>query len=235
MICPRCCSAKIVKNGSIHNGKPKFKCNHCGRQFVENPENRPISDSIKLFIGKLLLERLSLAGICRALGVSEKWLYNYKATQYAKMPSQLQIKPKKKGKFIVQLDELGSVVGHKNNKQWVWMAIDAKTREIMGLSSGDRSQTRAKALWDSLPRVYRQGAVGYPDFGEAYQGILPSKCHRAVHQPTGKTNLIERLNGTLRPRISRLVRSNLSFSKSLPNHLGALRYFVPNYNAGLST
>lgn len=133
------------------------------------------------------------------------------------------------------MDELGSVVGHKNNQQWVGMAIDAKTREIIGLSIGDRSQTRAKVLGDSLPRVYRQGAVGYTDFGEAYQGVLPSKRHRAVHKNTGKTNLIERLNGTLRPRISRLVRSTLSFSKSLPNHIEAIRYFVHNYNVGLSS
>ena len=37
MICPKYRSAKIVKNGSIHNGKQKFKCNNCGRQFVETP------------------------------------------------------------------------------------------------------------------------------------------------------------------------------------------------------
>ena len=59
MICPRCSSDKIVKNGSIHNGKPKFKCKACGRQFVEDPQNRPILDSTKQLIDKLLLERIS--------------------------------------------------------------------------------------------------------------------------------------------------------------------------------
>jgi insertion element IS1 protein InsB len=132
------------------------------------------------------------------------------------------------------MDELWSFVNHKNNKQWVWIAIDAKTREMVGLHVGDRSQTSAKALWGSLPPVYRQGAVCYPDFWEAYQGILPSKRHRAVPKKTGKTNLIERLNGTLRQRISRLVRSSLSFSKNLTNPLGAIRYFAPHYNASLS-
>ena len=234
MICPRCCSVKIVKNGRIHNGKPKFKCKSCGRQFVEDPQNQPILDSTKRIIDKLLLERVSLAGICRAMDVSEKWLSNYIATKYANMPRKLQVKSKKKGKLTVQLDELWSFVDHKNNKQWVWIAIDVKTREIIGLYIGDRSQQSAKALWDSLPRVYRQCAVCYTDFWEAYQGVLPSKRHRAVHKNTGKTNLIERLNGTLRQRISRLVRSSLSFSKSLPNHLGAIWYFVHSYNACLS-
>jgi len=132
------------------------------------------------------------------------------------------------------MDELWSFVNHKDNKQWVWIAIDAKTREIVGLPVGDRSQTSAKALWDSFPPVYRQGAVGYTDFWEAYQGILPSKRHQAVHKKTGKTNLIERLNGTLRQRVSRLVRRSLSFSKSLTNHIGALWYFAHYYNASLS-
>ena len=39
MICPNCHSVNVVKNGSIHNGKPKFSCKDCRRQFVENPEN----------------------------------------------------------------------------------------------------------------------------------------------------------------------------------------------------
>ena len=39
MICPKCHSSTVVKNGNIHNGKPKFSCKDCGRQFVEKPEN----------------------------------------------------------------------------------------------------------------------------------------------------------------------------------------------------
>ena len=120
VICPRCSSDKIVKNGRIHNGKPKFKCNSCSRQFVKNPQNQPILESIKQIIDKLLLERISLAGICRTMGVSEKWLSNYKAIKYANMPNQLPVKSKKPGKLTVQMDELWSFVNRKDNKQWVW-------------------------------------------------------------------------------------------------------------------
>lgn len=35
--CPRCHSHHIAKNGRIHNKKPKFQCQDCQRQFVENP------------------------------------------------------------------------------------------------------------------------------------------------------------------------------------------------------
>ena len=54
------------------------------------------------------------------------------------------------------MDELWSVVNHKNNKQWVWIAIDAKTREIVGLPVGDRSQTRANRCFASLMLAHRQ-------------------------------------------------------------------------------
>jgi insertion element IS1 protein InsB len=63
--------------------------------------------------------------------------------------------PKEKGKLTVQMDELWSFVDNKGNKQWVWLAIDARTREIIGCEIGDRSRASARKLWDSLPGVYK--------------------------------------------------------------------------------
>jgi transposase-like protein len=76
-ICPKCGSNHVVKNGKIHNQKPKYMCKDCGRQFVENPTNKSIKPEIKELIDKLLLERISLAGIARVTGVSQQWLQNY--------------------------------------------------------------------------------------------------------------------------------------------------------------
>ena len=113
------------------------------------------------------------------------------------------------------------------------MALDADTREIVGVFIGDRSRQSAKQLWQSLPGVYRQCAMCYTDFWESYAQVLPSKRHRAVGKETGKTSLIERFNNTLRQRVGRLVRKTLSFSKKLSNHIGAIWYFVHHYNASL--
>jgi IS1 family transposase/transposase-like protein len=232
--CPKCSSENTVKNGHIHNGKQKYSCKDCNRQFVENPINKTISEAIKALIDKLLLERISLAGISRTTGVSLNWLYGYVKKKYADTSRKLKVKKKKKGKLIVQMDELWSFVDNKGNKQWVWIAIDAKTREVIGLYIGDRSRESAQALWDSLPPVYRQCAVCYTDFWDSYEGVIPSKRHRAVNKQSGKTSYIERLNCTLRQRISRLVRKALSFSKSLENHIGAIWYFIHHYNESLS-
>ena len=113
------------------------------------------------------------------------------------------------------------------------MALDVESREIVGVYVGDRSEVGAQGLWDSLPPVYRQCAVAFTDFWKAYGVILPSKRHQAVGKETGKTSYIERCNCTLRQRVSRLVRSTLSFSKKVENHVGAIWLFVPHYNSSL--
>ena len=229
MDCPRCGSDQVVKNGYLGNGKPKFKCQECGRQFVEDPKRQPISEETKALIDKLLLERISLAGIARVTGVSERWLQYYVNRIYEGTPRRVEIK-KTKGRLSIQCDERWSFVGHKGNKQWVWLALDKDTKEIVGVYIGERSREGAQGLWNSLPAMYRQCAVSYTDFWEAYAGISPATRHRAVAKETGKTSLIERLNNTLRQRLSRLVRKTLSFSKKLENHIGAIWYFVHHYN-----
>jgi insertion element IS1 protein InsB len=126
-----------------------------------------------------------------------------------------------------------SFVGHKGNKQWIWLALDVETREIIGVHVGNLSEQGARALWASLPGIYRQCAVAYTDFWRAYALVFPYKRHKAVGKETGKTSYIERFNGTMRQRISRLVRRTLSFSKKLENHVGAIWLFIHHYNASL--
>ena len=233
--CPDCCSTNIVKNGSIGNGKQKYKCKRCGRQFVLDPQKQPISNEKKAAIDRLLLERIPLSGIARSVKVSERWLQDYVNEKYDHVPRKIMVSKKNKGRITIECDELWSFVGKKSQKQWIWLALDRKTREIVGVFFGDRSRQSAQKLWDSLPSVYRQCAVSYTDFWEAYETVFPSTRHRAVGKETGQTNHIERFNCTLRQRVSRLVRKTLSFSKKLSNHIGAIWYFVHGYNASPAT
>jgi len=123
-----------------------------------------------------------------------------------------------------------SFVGSKSNKQWIWLAIDVNTRQIVGVYVGSRDKSGAKGLWDSLPPVYRQCAVSYTDFWSSYNKVFPSTRHKSVGKETGLTSYIERFNCTLRQRVSRLVRKALSFSKKLDNHIGAIIVFINYYN-----
>jgi len=86
--CPACHSSNVVKNGSIHNGKQNQKCKNCGRQFVQDPQNKIIDEATKHLIDKLLLEKIPLAGIARVAEVSEVWLQQYVNTKYQQVERQ---------------------------------------------------------------------------------------------------------------------------------------------------
>jgi transposase-like protein len=87
MDCRRCGSDYIVKNGISLSNKQKYKCKECDKQFVLNPEKKAIID-------KLLLEKISLRGIARSVGVSTVWLQKYVKEKYQEQPEDLHIQKK---------------------------------------------------------------------------------------------------------------------------------------------
>jgi transposase-like protein len=67
--CPQCGSTRFKRNGHIHTGKQNHRCKLCGRAFVLKPEHPVVTEEQRTLIERLLLERISLCGICRAVGV----------------------------------------------------------------------------------------------------------------------------------------------------------------------
>ena len=232
-VCPTCGSEHLIKNGSVHNSKPKYQCKSCGRQFVVNPTKIIVSKAIQQLIDRLLLERISLRGIARVTQVSWSWLQDYVSQKLARTPRQVKVSGKLPSKLIIECDELWSFVNGKKKEVYIWLAIDRNSRKVVGCFVGDRTRKSARRLWASLPEVYQQCAIAYTDFWQAYKTVIPPERHRAVGKETGLTNHIERLNNTFRQRVSRLVRESLSFSKKLSNHVGAIWYFIHGYNAEL--
>ena len=101
--------------------------------------------------------------------------------------------------------------------------------------SAKSSCKSARQLWNQLPAVYRQHATFYTDAYAPYGRVIPPARHRTIIKAARKTNHVERFNGTLRQRLSRLVPSTLSFSKHLAHHLGAIRHFICHYNLTRAT
>ena len=147
-------------------------------------------------------------------------------------------------KLEAEADEMWSFVQKKANKQWIWLAMDATTRQIIAFHVGERSRESAKALWAAIPEVYQdhatfhtdqydvyqEHAIFHTDQYEVYSGVIPAERHKAIAKQARKTNHIERFNNTLRQRLSRLVRATLSFSKKVENHIGAIKFFICHYN-----
>ena len=129
-----------------------------------------------------------------------------------------------------EADEVWSFVQKKANKQWIWLAMDATTRQIIAFHVGARSRESAKALWSEIPTVYQEHALFHTDQYEVYNGVIPAERHKAITKKARKTNHIERFNNTLRQRLGRLVRDTLSFSKKVEHHIGAIKFFICHYN-----
>jgi len=229
MNCVKCCSNRIIKNGHTYSNKQRFRCKECGRQWVENPSNRVISEDLRKIIDNLLLERISQRGICRVTGVSLKWLSSSLKKKSETLQLEVPLVPKK-GKISVECDEIWTYVQNKTNVQWIWLAIDRLTQMIVGFFLGPRDSQAAQSLFFSLPPVYRQCAVCYTDGLASYVGALPTTRHKISKKGSGLTHHIERVNLTLRQRISPLVRKTLSFAKNLRNLRGQVLNFINHYN-----
>jgi transposase-like protein len=91
MKCTHCGSEDTKKNGHTHYGKQNYYCKRCKHQFVEGGQDWFVSESEKIMIKKLLLERISLEGICRVMGVNSAWLANYIVKVYANSPDDLNV------------------------------------------------------------------------------------------------------------------------------------------------
>ena len=232
--CPQCGSSHFKRNGHTHHRKQNYQCLDCNRQFVSS--SRLISVATKELVKKLLLERIPLRGICRALKISLPWLLSFIVELYERSPDDLNVEPVANTARVrllrleAEADETWSFVGKKANKQWIWLALDTQTKQVIAFYVGDRSRRSAKKLWGRIPQEYREDATFYTDGWAAYKGVIPAARHQVCAKATGHTNMIERFNCTLRQRVSRLVREALSFSKKLENHIGAIKYFICYYN-----
>ena len=105
LICPNCGSDDIMKNGTTYRGKQNYQCRDCGRQFVENPQRKTIDTQTLELIERLLLERISLAGIARVLRLSDAWLQRFVNRFNEHIPKEVNISEKVPSILILQLDE----------------------------------------------------------------------------------------------------------------------------------
>jgi IS1 family transposase len=112
---------------------------------------------------------------------------------------------------VLEVDEIFSFIFMKTNKIRIWIAQNRRNRQIVSFFIGDGSMESCKRLWRKLPYEYLR-CNSFSDFWRAYN-CLPTATHQKVGKETGQTAHVERLNNTIRQRLSRLVRKTLSFSK----------------------
>ena len=120
--CPRCGSRQYKRNGRIHTGKQNHTWRACGRAFVLVPENPVITEEQRAVIERLLLERISLRGICRVIGVGLRWLLYVMAERFTAAPEHRYVQSTAGNQRVLlhrleaEVDELWSFVGRRANQ-----------------------------------------------------------------------------------------------------------------------
>ena len=95
--CPHCLSQSINRNGFNERGTQSYKCKDCGRRFVLTPKCFPLTPAEKALIERLLLERISLAGIARVMERSESFIQKSYVNAKAKtVPKTVEVTKKVK-------------------------------------------------------------------------------------------------------------------------------------------
>jgi IS1 family transposase len=174
--CPSCSSVLIKKNGHIHNGKQNYRCLKCSRQFVLEPAQKIIDEKTKDLIRRVLLERISLEGVCRAFEVSMPWLLEFMDDLIAELPENLN------AEVVAEDDELWSYVGSKENPQWLWLVMHSKTRQIVAMQVGARNKQTAEKLFFKLPEPLKKKP----------NTILTTSLCTTKRFPTGNIALLEK-------------------------------------------
>ena len=184
--CPACTSTLIKKNGHIHNGRQNHRCLKCGRQFVLEPTQKIIDDSTKNLIKRVLLERISLEGICRAFEVSMPWLLEFIDHLIKELPENLNAEVVLEDDdievVVLESDELWSYVGSKANPQWLWLVMHSKTRQIVAMQVGSRNKETAEKLFFKLPEPLKKKP----------NTILTSSLCTTRRSPMNNTGLLEK-------------------------------------------
>jgi IS1 family transposase len=158
------------------------------------PEDHIISDEQSTLIAHLLRGRISLRGICCAVGVSLAWLLHFMVECFAACSDHLHVRRPAWPTVVVihkleaEAGEMWSFVGKRANRQWIWIAMDAETRQVIAFHSGERSRKSPKELWANIPGAYREQARFHTDRYEAYKGVIPVERHQAITKQARKTN-----------------------------------------------
>ena len=158
--CPSCTSTLVKRNGRTHNGKQNYRCLACDRQFVLDPTQKIIEESIKSLIRKTLLERVSLEGVCRIFEVSMPWLLAFIDSLISELPEDLNAEvvaeDDKIEVVLLEADELWSYVGSKDNPQWLWLVMHSRTRQVVAMQVGPRNKATAEKLFFKLPEALKK-------------------------------------------------------------------------------
>lgn len=220
--CPRCSRGNIKKNGTTSQGKQKYLCQVCRRQFITDYRYQGCRPSVVARIVPLSLNGCGIRDITRVLGVSPNTVLKTLRRHAAKL-KRPRLPP-----HIAELevDEMWSFVGKKEQQAWLWYAYEPRSHRIVAWTVGERTDQTCRRL---LRQLRRCRVLRFcTDEWKSYQKFIPWAQHWV-----GKrwTQGIERQNLNFRTHLKRLQRRTICFSKSTEMHEAVLKLYIHQHNA----
>ena len=125
--CPRCHSLSIKKNGTSANRKQRYRCQHCLRQFILDYTYQGCKPEVRELIVPMTMNGSGIRDICRVLKVSINTVLKTIRQQAASVDDPLV--PARVTEL--EIDEMWSFVGKKDNSRWLWYGFDPARKKIV--------------------------------------------------------------------------------------------------------
>jgi len=199
------CDHACQKAGRQKNGVQKLYCTLCRKYQQTAYRNRACCKDTKPMISKLICESVSVRGIARILNISINTVQTdikWTAKSISKPPIVLH-------QENIEVDELRTFIGNKQNQYWIAYALNRSNGEVMDFIVGKRSRCTLKVLVNTL--LLSGVRKIWTDRLNIYRALIPMEIHEDKKYGT---NRIERKNLSIRTHIKRLSRRTICFGRS---------------------
>jgi len=177
IICPRCSSVSIVKNGKTAQRKQRYLCKDCRRQFIRNYTNLGRIGAVRDLVVPLTINGAGIRDIERVLFLSSNTILKTlreSATRLDEPAYPRRVRD-------LEMDEFWSFVGAKRRQRWTWYGYDRQRRKVVAFVNERRTDAACRQLLQKLGDC--QITRYHTDNWRSYARFLPTRRHRigSVH------------------------------------------------------
>ena len=190
-----CCNGIAKRRGFYRNKNfnvQRFECQRCGTSFSEKQplDNLRVDFKQAVLVVKLLCEGVGIRAVSRLTGLHQQTVLNVLARAGSKAGRFLDATVKQVHPESVQADEMFCFVGCKERNnlrhdpfrgdQYLFLAIDSKSKLIISHIIGKRSPANTEALLNDLKQRVSGRMQLTTDGFEAYRIAVPRTIGKEV-------------------------------------------------------
>lgn len=222
--CPRCGSRHSKKNGTTAQGKQRYRCKACGKQFLFclDYTYRAYNPLYREMIVPMTLNGSGVRDTARVLHISPTTVLTVLRQAASAIPEP-RVPPRI---LALEIDEQWSFVQNKKQQYWLWYGLNRHTGHIPSFVLGRRTDASCRKLKNKLAACNVRRF--YTDDWQSYTKILDAKRH---HIGKDGTQRIERKNLNFRTHLKRMQRKTICFSKTTEMHDAVIKLYIHALNS----